>query len=551
MTNPVIKFKRSAVPGKRPTQNQLPTGELALNTFDGQLFTQVNTGDVGVGSTVISLTPWKEMFGEGAIFYQHNVGIGSNNPTEKLTVDGDARITEDLTVGGSLYGNGSNLTGLVKNIISGNGISITDDNSGSYTISFVGDATQGTSSIYTEYSGTAEIRADTEIRGDLEVKDNAEIDGNFQVDGLADFHGDVDMFSDVHIYGKLKVNGELDICNTINADHFVGDGSGITGIVTSINAGTGISVSENGGIVTISVVGIGTGGGTLTEVDTLDSVTDRGNSTDNTINLGGLNVFGTSNFDGNTYFQGPVYAGQTGQGSFGENNQVLVSTGNGVAWKTISGLTNDLPGSDINDANFFREIKKFSASAGQRYIFTQYQPEYLDIYVNGVKIWDTEYIANDGTSILFTESLFEDDKIEVHSYHPISNWVQSIENTDLTILRDTYTFVATSGLSLYNVHHRVGFIDTFANGVRLNGTEYNSINGETITFNEPMFGGEVIDIHVYNRFSSLISSSSKMIDNPPVTSSDVGIPGQTSYDSDYLYVCTSQNSWKRVSLESW
>lgn len=551
MTNPVIKFKRSAVPGKRPTQNQLPTGELALNTFDGQLFTQVNTGDVGVGSTVISLTPWKEMFGEGAIFYQHNVGIGSNNPTEKLTVDGDARITEDLTVGGSLYGNGSNLTGLVKNIISGNGISITDDNSGSYTISFVGDATQGTSSIYTEYSGTAEIRADTEIRGDLEVKDNAEIDGNFQVDGLADFHGDVDMFSDVHIYGKLKVNGELDICNTINADHFVGDGSGITGIVTSINAGTGISVSENGGIVTIGVVGIGTGGGTLTEVDTLDSVTDRGSSTDNTINLGGLNVFGTSNFDGNTYFQGPVYAGVTGQGSFGENNQVLVSTGNGVAWKTIAGLTAELPPSNIADASFFREIKKFSATVGQRYIFTQYHPEYLDIFVNGVKLWDTEYVANDGSSILFTESLFEGDRIEIHSHHPISDWVQSVENTDLTILRDTYTFLATSGLSLYNVHHRVGFIDIFVNGVRLNGTEFNSINGETIIFNEPLFGGEIVDIHVYNRFSSLISSSSNMIDNPPVTSSDVGIPGQTAYDSDYLYVCTSQNNWKRVTLEDW
>lgn len=533
MTNPVIKFKRSAVPGKRPTQNQLPTGELALNTFDGQLFTQVNTGDVGAGSTVISLTPWKEMFGEGAIFYQHNVGIGSNNPTEKLTVDGDARITEDLTVGGSLYGNGSNLTGLVKNIISGNGISITDDNSGSYTISFVGDA--GTSSIYTEVSGIAEIDADTEIRGDLEVRDNVEVDGDLQVDGFADFHNDV------------RILGKLEILNEVEVDTIIGDGSGLSGIVTGLTAGSGISITNAGGIYEIS----STGSGIDAETDTLDSVTDRGNSTDNTINLGGLNVFGTSNFDGNTYLQGPVYAGQTGQGSFGQNDQVLVSTGDGVAWKTISGLTNELPGSDIADANFFREIKKFSATVGQRYIFTQYNPDYLDIFVNGVKLWDTEYIANDGSSILFTESLFEDDRIEIHSHHPISDWVQSVENTDLTILRDTYTFIATSGLSLYNVHHRVGFIDIFVNGVRLNGTEYNSINGETITFNESMFGGEVIDIHVYNRFSSLISSSSKMIDNPPVTSSDVGIPGQTSYDSDYLYVCTSQNSWKRVSLESW
>lgn len=538
MTNPVIKFKRSAVPGKRPTQNQLPTGELALNTFDGQLFTQVNTGNTGIGSTVISLTPWKEMFGEGAIFYQHNVGIGSNNPTEKLTVDGNASITQDLIVGGSIIGSGASLTDIVKDITPGLGISISSNGDGSFTIS---SSLPETSSIYTEYDGKAEIRANTEIRGDLEVKDDTEIDGSLEVDGFADFHNDV------------RILGKLEILNEVEVDTIIGDGSGLSGVVTDIIGGNGITITDTDGVYTIDATGIGTGtGGTfISETDTLDTVTDRGSSTDNTINLGGLNVFGTSNFDGNTYFQGPVYAGVTGQGSFGENNQVLISTGNGVAWKTITGLTAELPSSDIADANFFREIKKFSATEGQRYIFTQYHPEYLDIFVNGVKLWDTEYIANDGSSILFTESLFADDRIEIHSHHPISDWVQSVENTDLTILRDTYTFLATSGLSLYNVHHRVGFIDIFVNGVRLNGTEFNSINGETIIFNEPLFGGEIVDIHVYNRFSSLISSSSKMIDNPPVTSSDVGIPGQTAYDSDYLYVCTSQNNWKRVTLEDW
>lgn len=539
MTNPVIKFKRSAVPGKRPTQNQLPTGELALNTFDGQLFTQVNTGDTGIGSTVISLTPWKEMFGEGAIFYQHNVGIGSNNPTEKLTVDGNASITQDLIVGGSIIGSGASLTDIVKDITPGLGISISSNGDGSFTIS---SSLPETSSIYTEYDGKAEIRANTEIRGDLEVKDDTEIDGSLEVDGFADFHNDV------------RILGKLEILNEVEVDTIIGDGSGLSGVVTDIIGGNGITITDTDGVYTINATGIGTGtgGGTfISETDTLDTVTDRGSSTDNTINLGGINVFGTSNFDGNTYFQGPVYAGVTGQGSFGENNQVLISTGNGVAWKTITGLTAELPSSDIADANFFREIKKFSATEGQRYIFTQYHPEYLDIFVNGVKLWDTEYIANDGSSILFTESLFADDRIEIHSHHPISDWVQSVENTDLTILRDTYTFLATSGLSLYNVHHRVGFIDIFVNGVRLNGTEFNSINGETIIFNEPLFGGEIVDIHVYNRFSSLISSSSKMIDNPPVTSSDVGIPGQTAYDSDYLYVCTSQNNWKRVTLEDW
>ena len=77
MTAPNIRFKRSAVAGKRPTKSQLPLGELALNTYDGQLFTQVDTGGVGIGTTVISLTPWKEIFGTGAVFYENNVGIGS------------------------------------------------------------------------------------------------------------------------------------------------------------------------------------------------------------------------------------------------------------------------------------------------------------------------------------------------------------------------------------------------------------------------------------------------------------------------------------------
>jgi hypothetical protein len=38
MAAPIIKIKRSSVPGKKPTVEQLPLGELALNTADGELF---------------------------------------------------------------------------------------------------------------------------------------------------------------------------------------------------------------------------------------------------------------------------------------------------------------------------------------------------------------------------------------------------------------------------------------------------------------------------------------------------------------------------------
>jgi hypothetical protein len=62
MPAPIIKIKRSAVPGKKPTVNDLNLGELALNTYDGNLFAKriragINTDiiNLGAGSTVTNV----------------------------------------------------------------------------------------------------------------------------------------------------------------------------------------------------------------------------------------------------------------------------------------------------------------------------------------------------------------------------------------------------------------------------------------------------------------------------------------------------------------
>ena len=41
------RFKRSAVAGKRPTLTDLELGEIALNTYDGKLYAERETGGVG------------------------------------------------------------------------------------------------------------------------------------------------------------------------------------------------------------------------------------------------------------------------------------------------------------------------------------------------------------------------------------------------------------------------------------------------------------------------------------------------------------------------
>lgn len=89
-----ITIKRSAQAGKRPTLENLALGELALNTYEGYLFAERDTGGVGIGTTISLLTPWTENFGAGSIYYQNDVGIGTDTPNGiKLSVDGTVRVT--------------------------------------------------------------------------------------------------------------------------------------------------------------------------------------------------------------------------------------------------------------------------------------------------------------------------------------------------------------------------------------------------------------------------------------------------------------------------
>ena len=53
MAAPIIRIKRSSVQGKKPTVEQLPLGELALNTYDAELF--VRRDRAGIGTDVVKI----------------------------------------------------------------------------------------------------------------------------------------------------------------------------------------------------------------------------------------------------------------------------------------------------------------------------------------------------------------------------------------------------------------------------------------------------------------------------------------------------------------
>ena len=107
MADPVIKIKRSAVPGKIPTTISLPTGEFAINTYDGKVYIQQD--QVGIGSTVIAINHWSVGVGSdtyNTYFTVGNVGIGSTIPLSALSVIGDGNFSGVVTAT-SFYGDGS------------------------------------------------------------------------------------------------------------------------------------------------------------------------------------------------------------------------------------------------------------------------------------------------------------------------------------------------------------------------------------------------------------------------------------------------------------
>ena len=80
-----FKLKRSSVANKRPGLTNLELGELALNTYDGYLFTERD----GLGiTTVTNLTPWFENYGAQSVVYTNSVGIGTTDPIHKLDLRG-------------------------------------------------------------------------------------------------------------------------------------------------------------------------------------------------------------------------------------------------------------------------------------------------------------------------------------------------------------------------------------------------------------------------------------------------------------------------------
>ena len=221
--------------------------------------------------------------------------------------------------------------------------------------------------------------------------------GNITATGI-DLNGDIDVdghteLDNVRIAGVTTTAGLLDIdaggqANTFKVEDLT------SGRVVLAGSGGELEDSNNlrfdGNNLFVSGINVLTSSGSAsTSIIGEDIVTRNFKAT------------GISTIAGPIQFDSTIKVG----GSNGINGQYLKSTGSGVAWDSFPSL---------------RTRQTFTASSGQTTFSFAYTIGFLDVYVNGIKLTDSEFTATNGVTTVLAVGCFVGDIVELVAYNTVS-----------------------------------------------------------------------------------------------------------------------------------
>ena len=220
-----------------------------------------------------------------------------------------------------------------------------------------------------------EFHGDGSTLTGIAVTDHVRTD-SLEVVGVTTFLDNVHVGSAITMYAATGI---------ISATQLFGDGSQLTGIT----AGAILGASSGTQRLVMTNITSGTMFNAATDSDlAYDSVSDR-------LIVSNIDVSGIATLGG------PLSTGST----TGVEGQYLKSTGIGVAWATFPRV---------------RNVGINTAIAGQTSFNFTYNPEFLDVFVNGVKLTPSEYTASNGSQIILQTPAFAGEIVEFHTYNATS-----------------------------------------------------------------------------------------------------------------------------------
>ena len=196
--------------------------------------------------------------------------------------------------------------------------------------------------------------------------------------------------------GNVEINNDLDVDGHTNLDNVsVAGVSTFSGIIDAVNTPASIRVAQD-----IQHKGDADTKISFPSADTITFDT-AGTERLNIASNGKITVANELDITGNTTFNSTITAG----GATGTNGQYLKSTGSGVAWDSFPTM---------------RTTTTVTASAGQTTFSFTYNVGFLDVFINGTKLTDSEFTATNGSSVVLAVGCFVGDIVDLISYNTVS-----------------------------------------------------------------------------------------------------------------------------------
>jgi len=254
------------------------------------------------------------------------------------------------------------------------------------------------------------------VTGDLDVDGHTELD-QLRVSGVSTFVGittvESTLFTNqLSVAGIASVGAAITMYGStgiISATAFYGDGSNLLNTGATLSAATGTQR-----LVLTSLTS-----GTMVDAATDGDLTFDANH--NLLSVPSINVSVGATFGGT------ISAG----GTTGTDGQYLQSTGVGVTWTSFPTL---------------RTTQANIATDGQTSFNFAYNINFIDVFINGIKLTSSEYVANNGSTVVLESPAFGGDIVEFHSYNTTSFGGGGGSGGGATILNDL-TDVTLSTLS--------------------------------------------------------------------------------------------------------
>jgi len=150
------------------------------------------------------------------------------------------------------------------------------------------------------------------------------------------------------------------------------------------------------------------------------------------------------------------------------------------------------------------KIYSYTATSGQT-TFTgadsngntlEYAANNIAVYINGIKIHESDYTATSGSSLILDSGAALNDLVEIISFKTINvlNQILSqfrIYKYTATASQTTFTGVDDNAVTL---DYAAGFINVFLNGIKLAESDYTATNGTSVVLDTGASAGEVLEI---------------------------------------------------------